>query len=164
MTWDAIGKDVDDPMHPGTPLPLAQILLVEDDPGDVAYTLDEFREHRLRNQVMVIGDGRQALDYLARRGAYHDAPTPDVLLLDLNLPGIDGRVVLDWVVNDPRLAHLHVVVLTASAVEEQMLRDFGLPAEQFFRKPVDFAQLIWMIRGVPRLSIVVDRDDPPLRP
>ena len=161
MTPDPMRDGADDPTHHGVPLPLARILLVEDDPGDVAYTLDEFREHRLRNQVTVIGNGRHALDYLARRGAHQDAPTPDILLLDLNLPGADGRVVLDWVINDPRLAHLHVVVLTASAVEEQMLRDFGLPAEHFFRKPVDFSQLIGLIRAVQRLSIVVDRGDPP---
>ncbi|GAA3452463.1 response regulator [Dactylosporangium matsuzakiense] len=147
------------------PLALVRILLVEDDPGDVAFTLDEFREHRLRNPVTVLGDGRRALDYLQQRGAYVSAPIPDILLLDLNLPGVDGRVVLDRVTADPRLAGLTVVVLTGSDIEERMLRDFGVPATHFFRKPVDFAQLIRLIRAVDELSVVIDRgratNDPP---
>jgi CheY-like chemotaxis protein len=136
---------------------LAHILLVEDDAGDVAYTVDEFREHRLRNPLAVLGDGLEAIDYLERRGAHADAPTPDILLLDLNLPGVDGRVVLDRVLGNPRLADLTVVVLTSSPLEEQMLRDFGVPAEFYFRKPVDFAQLATLIRGIDQFSIVVDR-------
>ncbi|GAA3275591.1 response regulator [Dactylosporangium vinaceum] len=136
---------------------LARILLVEDDPGDVAYTLDEFREHRLRNPVTVLGNGLHAVDYLERRGPHADAPVPDILLLDLNLPGVDGRVVLDRVLGNPRLADLTVVVLTGSPTEEQLLRDFGVPAEFYFRKPVDFAQLAALIRGVDQFSIVVDR-------
>ncbi|GGM37585.1 response regulator [Dactylosporangium sucinum] len=141
--------------------PLARILLVEDDPGDVAYTLDEFAEHRLRNPVTVLGNGRDALHFLARRAPYQDAQTPDILLLDLNLPIVDGRVVLDQVMADPALAKLVVVVLTGSAVEERMLRDFGIPSAYFFRKPVDFAQLAGLIRSVEQFSIVVGRDRPP---
>lgn len=136
---------------------LAHILLVEDDAGDVAYTLDEFREHRLRNPVTVIGDGLSAIEFLESRGSYAGVPAPDILLLDLNLPGVDGRVVLDRVLGNPRLADLTVVVLTSSPLEEQMLRDFGVPSEFYFRKPVDFAQLAGLIRSVDRLSIVVDR-------
>jgi CheY-like chemotaxis protein len=136
---------------------LARILLVEDDAGDVAYTMDEFREHRLRNPVTVLGDGITAIEYLERRGSYPDAPTPDILLLDLNLPGVDGRVVLDRVLGNPRLVDMTVVVLTGSPSEEQLLRDFGVPAEFYFRKPVDFAQLAALIRGVDQFSIVVDK-------
>ncbi|MGI5240248.1 response regulator [Dactylosporangium sp. CA-139066] len=148
---------------PGAPyeqLPLARILLVEDDPGDVAYTLDEFREHRLRNPVTVLGDGRHALDYLHRQGVYQDVPRPDILLLDLNLPVVDGWVVLDQVVADPLLAQLTVVVLTGSDVEERMLRDFGVPSAYFFRKPVEFAQLAGLIRSIEQFSLVVDRNPP----
>jgi CheY-like chemotaxis protein len=144
-------------LQPRSPV---RILLVEDDPGDIAYTLDEFHEHRLRNPVTVLGDGRRALDYLQRRGAYGDAPRPDILLLDLNLPGVDGRVVLDRVAADVGLAQLTVVVLTGSDAEESILRDLGVPAQHFFRKPVDFAQLIGLIRSVDRFSIVVDRESP----
>jgi len=136
---------------------LAHILLVEDDAGDVAYTIDEFREHRVRNPLTVLGDGLTAIDFLERRGAHVSAPRPDILLLDLNLPGVDGRVVLDRVLGNPELADLTVVVLTASPLEEQMLRDFGVPAEFYFRKPVDFAQLADLIRGIDHFSIVVDR-------
>ena len=139
------------------PPKLARILLVEDDSGDVAFTLDEFREHRLRNEVTVIGDGLAAIDYLERRGEHTDAPTPDIVLLDLNLPGVDGRVVLDRILNNPRLTDLTVVVLTSSPLEEQMLRDFGVPTEHFFRKPVDFAQLARLINGVDRYYLVIDR-------
>ncbi|WP_432972264.1 response regulator [Dactylosporangium sp. CA-233914] len=136
---------------------LAHILLVEDDAGDVAYTVDEFREHRLRNPLTVLGDGLEAIDYLERRGAYAEAPTPDILLLDLNLPGVDGRVVLDRVLGNPRLADLTVVVLTSSPLEEQLLRDFGVPSEFYFRKPVDFTQLAALIRSVDQFSLVVER-------
>ncbi|WP_238010685.1 response regulator [Dactylosporangium sp. AC04546] len=136
---------------------LARILLVEDDEGDIAYTLDEFREHRMRNPVTVLRDGLEAIEFLERRGAHPDAPTPDILLLDLNLPGVDGRVVLDRVLGNPRLAELTVVVLTSSPLEEQLLRDFGVPTEFYFRKPVDFAQLVALIRGIDQFSIVVDR-------
>ncbi|WP_426503891.1 response regulator [Dactylosporangium sp. McL0621] len=136
---------------------LAHILLVEDDAGDVAYTVDEFRAHRVRNPLTVLGDGLEAIDFLERRGAHAGAPRPDILLLDLNLPGVDGRVVLDRVLGNPDLAELTVVVLTGSPLEEQMLRDFGVPAEFYFRKPVDFAQLARLIRGVDQFSIVVGR-------
>lgn len=136
---------------------LARILLVEDDAGDVAYTLDEFRAHRLRNPLTVLGDGLEAIEYLEQRGRHAEAPTPDILLLDLNLPGVDGRVVLDRVLGNPRLADLTVVVLTGSPLEEQLLRDFGVPSEFYFRKPVDFAQLARLIRSVDQFSIVVDR-------
>ena len=139
------------------PLEVAHILLVEDDAGDVAYTLDEFREHHLRNPVTVIGNGLDAIDFLERRGAYEDAPTPDIVLLDLNLPGVDGRVVLDRILGNPELADLTVVVLTSSPLEEQMLRDFGVPTEFYFRKPADFAQLATLIRGIDQFSIVVDK-------
>ena len=140
----------------GTP-ELARILLIEDDAGDVAFTLDEFREHRLRNEVTVIGNGLEAIDFLEHRGAHADAQTPDIVLLDLNLPGVDGRVVLDRIISNRRLVDLTVVVLTGSPAEEQMLRDFGVPSEHFFRKPVDFAQLAKLIRGIDRYYLVVDR-------
>lgn len=136
---------------------LARILLIEDDTGDVAFTLDEFREHRLRNEVTVIGDGLEAIDFLERRGAHAAAATPDIVLLDLNLPGVDGRVVLDRILGNPGLADLTVVVLTSSPLEEQMLRDFGVPTEHFFRKPVDFAQLAKLINGIDRYYLVIDR-------
>jgi CheY-like chemotaxis protein len=136
---------------------LARILLVEDDAGDVAFTLEEFREHRLRNEVTVIGDGLQAIEFLEQRGAHAGAPTPDIVLLDVNLPGVDGRVVLDRILNNPRLADLTVVVLTGSPLEEQMLRDFGVPSEHFFRKPVDFAQLARLIHGIDGYYLVISR-------
>lgn len=144
-------------MNGDGPPELARILLIEDDSGDVAFTLDEFREHRLRNEVTVIGDGLAAIDYLERRGEHTDAPTPDIVLLDLNLPGVDGRVVLDRILSNPRLTDLTVVVLTSSPLEEQMLRDFGVPTEHFFRKPVDFAQLARLIHGIDRYYLVIDR-------
>ena len=144
-------------MNGDGPPELARILLIEDDSGDVAFTLDEFREHRLRNEVTVIGDGLAAIDYLERRGEHADAPTPDIVLLDLNLPGVDGRVVLDRILSNPRLTDLTVVVLTSSPLEEQMLRDFGVPTEHFFRKPVDFAQLAKLINGIDRYYLVIDR-------
>ncbi|MDG6110397.1 response regulator [Dactylosporangium aurantiacum] len=144
----------------GGPLEPAHILLVEDDAGDVALTLDELQEARLGNRITVLGNGLHAIDYLERRGPYRDATTPDILLLDLRLPGVDGRVVLDRVRINPGLANLTVVVLTASRVEEQILRDFGVPAQFYLQKPVDFRQLVALIRSIDGLGLAVHRERP----
>ena len=144
----------------GGQLESAHILLVEDDTGDVALTVDELLECRLGNRITVLNNGLHAIDYLERREPYQDAATPDILLLDLSLPGVDGRVVLDRVLINPELANLTVVVLTASRVEEQMLRDFGVPARFYLQKPVDFRQLVALIRSVDGLGLAVHRETP----
>jgi len=139
-----------DPVQP------IDILVVDDDLGDVAYARESFAEVRLANRVTVIRDGLSALAYLRRQPPYADVPRPDLLLLAMNLPLVDGRTVLETVRADPRLAHVTVVVLTASSIEEQVLRDLGIPADRYVRKPVDFEQIAALVRTVAHFYLRVE--------
>jgi CheY-like chemotaxis protein len=136
---------------------LIEILLVEDDPGDVMYTREVFAEHRIRNRLTVLTDGLDAVSYLRREGRFADAPRPDVVLLDLNLPGLDGRTVLEIIRADPQLSDIVVIVLTGSRLEERMLRDFGVQAEHYICKPVDFDRLVEVVRRIDTFYLQVER-------
>jgi CheY-like chemotaxis protein len=125
-----------------TVLPI-RILLIEDDPGDVLLTREAFADHKLRNDLEVIGDGRAALAHL--RGG---APLPDLILLDLNLPGLDGRDLLTAISEDPALRDIPVVVLTNSLVERDILRARQLRAVDYVCKPVDFLRLVEVVQRV----------------
>ena len=133
---------------PGSEGRAAHILLVEDDPGDRRLTMRALAEGKIRNVCHVAQDGEEALDYLCRRGKYKDpkdSPRPDVVLLDLNLPRIDGREVLEKVRADPALRGLVIVVLTTSDRQEDVVRAYELGANSYIRKPVtasDLAQLV----------------------
>ncbi|GGM28684.1 response regulator [Dactylosporangium sucinum] len=142
---------VDDPAIP------IEILLVEDDPGDVLITREAFADHKVRNRIAVCADGADALRYLRREPPYADAPRPDILLLDLNLPGVDGRAVLAAVHADPRLNDIPVVVLTSSTAEEDVLRSQELRVDTYIRKPVDFASLMHVVRRIETFYISVRR-------
>ncbi|GIJ43355.1 two-component system response regulator [Virgisporangium aliadipatigenens] len=133
-----------------------EILMVEDDAGDIAYTREMFAEHRLRNTMTVLSDGLQAIGYLRREPPYQDAKRPDLILLDLNLPMVDGRTVLEFIRNEPALREIVVVVLTTSEVEEQVLRGFGVPADRYVRKPVDFDRLVEVVRTVQDFYVQVE--------
>ena len=109
--------------EPGTPI---EVLLVEDDPGDVLMTREAFEEHKVRNRLTVVSDGAEALSYLRREGEYADAVRPDLILLDLNLPRRDGREVLAEVKKDDELCRIPVVVLTTSQADEDILRSYQL--------------------------------------
>ena len=119
---------------------LRPILLAEDNPNDIELILAAFKEANFLNQIEVVHDGEQALDYLFRRGAYagRPGPQPSVILLDLKMPKIDGREVLRQVRADPQLRHLPVVVLTSSREESDLLASYQLGANAFVVKPVDF--------------------------
>jgi len=132
-----------------------EILLIEDDPGDVLITREAFAEHKLRNRLTVLTDGAQAIEYLRREGRYVDAGRPDVILLDLNLPGIDGRAVLEVLQADPVLCRIPVVVLTASTAEEDFLRSARLRVDTYIGKPVDFARLVEVVRYIETFFISV---------
>ncbi len=134
-----------------------EILLVEDNPGDVRLTQEVLREGKVRNTLRVAGDGEQALAMLRREGAHHDAPRPDVILLDLNLPKKDGRTVLAEIKNDPLLHRIPVVILTTSKAEEDVLKSYDLNANCYITKPVDLDQFIKVIRMIEDfwLTIVV---------
>lgn len=139
------------------PIVPVEVLLVEDDPGDVLMTREAFEEHRLRNHLNVVSDGEEALAYLRGEGRYAGAPRPDLILLDLNLPRRDGREVLREVKNDERLRRIPVVVLTTSEAEEDVLRSYDLHANAYVTKPVDFERFVAVVRHIDDFFITVAR-------
>ncbi|SNQ50313.1 Response regulator rcp1 [Frankia canadensis] len=139
------------------PIVPVEVLLVEDDPGDVLMTREAFEEHRLRNHLNVVSDGEEALAYLRGEGRYAGAPRPDLILLDLNLPRRDGREVLREVKNDERLRRIPVVVLTTSEAEEDVLRSYDLHANAYITKPVDFERFVAVVRHIDDFFITVAR-------
>jgi CheY-like chemotaxis protein len=136
----------------GTPI---EVLLVEDDPGDVLMTQEAFEEHKVRNRLTVVSDGAEALSYLRREGEYADAVRPDLILLDLNLPRRDGREVLAEVKRDEELGQIPIVVLTTSAADEDILKSYQLHANAYVTKPVDFEQFISVIRQIDEFFVSV---------
>ncbi|MCC2669600.1 MAG: Two-component system response regulator [Armatimonadetes bacterium] len=124
------------------------ILLVEDNPGDVRLTIEALREGKVHNHLSIARDGVEALAYLRRQGAFGDAPRPDVILLDLNLPKKDGREVLAEIKADEHLRRIPVVVLTTSKAEEDILRSYALHANCYVTKPVDLEQFITVVRSI----------------
>jgi CheY-like chemotaxis protein len=130
------------------------VLLVEDDPGDVLMTREAFEEY-LNNRLDVVSDGSEALSYLRREGEYADAPRPDLILLDLNLPRRDGREVLAEVKADESLRHIPVIVLTTSQADDDVLRSYQLHANAYVTKPVDFDGFIEAIRQIDHFFVTV---------
>ncbi|MFF0286930.1 response regulator [Streptomyces sp. NPDC005262] len=140
-----------------TPVQPIEVLLVEDDPGDELMTREAFEDNKIRNTLHVARDGQEALDFLYRRGEYGDAPRPDLILLDLNLPRYDGRQVLEKIKSDPDLALIPVVVLTTSSAEEDILRSYKLHANAYVTKPVDLDQFISAVRQIDEFFVTVVR-------
>jgi CheY-like chemotaxis protein len=124
------------------------VLLVEDDDGDVLMTREAFEHYKLRNRLHVVGDGEQALQFLRKAGRYRDAPRPGLILLDVNLPRRSGLEVLAELKGDPDLLVIPVVMLTTSRAEEDILRSYSLHANAFVSKPVDFQQFVEAIRQI----------------
>lgn len=133
------------------------VLLVEDDPGDELMTREAFEDNKIGNTLHVVRDGEEALDFLYRRGEYENAPRPDLILLDLNLPKYDGRQVLEQVKSDTDLTDIPVVVLTTSAAEEDILRSYKLHANAYVTKPVDLDQFIRAVRQIDEFFVQVVR-------
>jgi CheY-like chemotaxis protein len=125
-----------------------EILLVEDNPGDVRLTREALKEGKIRNNLNVVGDGVEALRYLRREGPYTDSARPDLILLDLNLPKMDGREVLEAVKADPALRVIPIVVLTSSAAEKDIARAYDLHANCYVSKPVDLDQFIHVVKSI----------------
>jgi CheY-like chemotaxis protein len=134
---------------------VVDVLLVEDDPGDVLMTREAFEHHKLRNKLHVVADGVEALQFLRREGDYADAPRPGLVLLDLNLPRMDGREVLAEIKSDESLRTIPVVVLTTSEAEEDILRSYDLHANAYVTKPVDFDRFIDVIRQIDDFFVTV---------
>ena len=133
------------------------VLLVEDDPGDVLMTREAFEENKVANRLAVVNDGASAMEYLRKEGQYVDAPTPDMVLLDLNLPRMDGREVLAAMKSDDQLRRIPVVVLTTSEAEEDVLRSYSLHANAYVTKPVDFQRFIDVVRQIDDFFVSVVR-------
>ena len=124
------------------------VLLVEDDEGDVLMTREAFEFYKIRNTLHVVTDGEQALQFLHRTGPYTDAPRPGLILRDVNLPRRSGRVVLAELKQDPELLDVPVVMLTTSQADEDILRSYKLHANAYVSKPVDFEAFTAAIRQI----------------
>jgi two-component system, chemotaxis family, response regulator Rcp1 len=124
------------------------ILLVEDNPGDVDLAREGLEEGKVRNQLHVVGDGEAALAFLRRQAPYADAPRPDVILLDLNLPRKDGREVLAEIKADEELKLIPVVVLTTSEAEQDIVRSYKLHANCYVTKPLDLDQFVTVVKSI----------------
>ena len=125
-----------------------EILLVEDNPGDVRLTMEALKEAKVINNLTVLKDGEEALSYLRRQGSYAQAKRPHLILLDLNLPRKDGREVLAQIKADEALKRIPVVVLTTSQDEQDVLRSYNLHANCYITKPVDLDQFITVVRTI----------------
>ncbi|MBI5440702.1 MAG: response regulator [Deltaproteobacteria bacterium] len=125
-----------------------EILLVEDNPGDVRLTREALKQGKVLNRLHVVEDGVAALEFLHRRGVYAEAPRPDLILLDLNLPKKDGREVLQEIKGDESLRRTPVVVLTTSSSDEDILRSYNLHANCYVTKPMDLDQFIRVVESI----------------
>ena len=134
-----------------------EILLVEDDPGDVLMTQEAFNDYKIANRLTVLSNGEDAIAYMRKQGRYAGVATPDLVLLDLNLPRRDGREVLLDIKGDPQLRRIPVVILTTSEAEEDVIAAYDLHANAYVRKPVDFDQFVAAVRAIDDFFITVVR-------
>jgi CheY-like chemotaxis protein len=134
---------------------IVDVLLVEDDPGDILMTREAFQHHKIQNKLHVVTDGEQALQFLRRTGEYEGAPRPGLILLDLNLPRRSGHEVLAELKEDPQLRVIPVVILTTSQAEEDILRSYSLHANAYVSKPVDFERFMDVIRQIDSFFVTV---------
>lgn len=132
-----------------------EILLVEDSPSDAQLALEALQSAKVANRLSHVEDGVEAMQFLRREGSYHDAPRPDLILLDLNLPRKDGRQVLEELKDDPQLKRIPVVVLTTSRAEQDVLRSYALHANCYITKPVDFNQFMDVVKSIEHFWLAV---------
>ena len=135
---------------------LFNILLVEDNPGDVRLTQEAFKESKFVYKLYVVNDGEEALEFLYKKQKFRNVPTPDIILLDLNLPKIHGTEVLKEIKNNPELKIIPVIILTTSEADEDILKTYQLYANSYITKPVEFQKFLNVVRKVEEywLSIV----------
>jgi len=131
------------------------ILLVEDNQGDIRLTQEVFKDCRIRNELHICNDGEQAMDYLLLRGKYVHAVRPDLILLDLNLPRKDGRQVLNEVKQHEVLKNIPIVVLTTSSAEQDILRSYNLHANCYITKPIDLVQFVRVVKSIQDFWLVI---------
>ena len=137
-----------------------EILLAEDNPGDVKLTEKAFENGNVLNNLHVVGDGVEAMKFLRQEGEYADEPRPDLVLLDLNMPRKDGKEVLKDVKSDPELRRIPVVVLTSSAAEEDVVKSYDLHANAYLTKPVDFGGFIDVVERIEDFWLTVVKTPP----
>ena len=125
-----------------------EILMVEDNPGDVRLTVEALKEGKVRNILHTVEDGEEAMKFLRRQDIYAKAPRPDLVLLDLNLPKKNGREVLEEIKEDPDLKRIPVVILTVSEAEQDILKSYNLHANCYITKPVNLEQFIKVVRSI----------------
>jgi CheY-like chemotaxis protein len=141
-------------------LGVVDVLLVEDDPGDVYLIREAFAHDKVHNALHIVSDGVAALDFLHRRGAYPEAPRPDLVLLDLNLPLKDGREILAEIKADADLRTIPIVVLTTSEADEDIACSYDLGANAYVTKPVDFDRFIEVVRKIDDFFVTVVKRSP----
>ena len=127
---------------------VAEILLVEDNPGDVRLTLEAFKEGKMINNLSVVRNGVEAMAFLRGEGEYANVPQPDIILLDLNMPKMDGREVLAEIKKDDTLRHIPVIVLTTSEAEQDIIKSYDMHANCYITKPVDLDQFNTVIKSI----------------
>jgi chemotaxis family two-component system response regulator Rcp1 len=132
-----------------------EILLAEDNAGDVRLTQEAFKEGKILNQLHVVGDGVEALAFLRQEGEYKDSPRPDLILLDLNMPRMNGRELLAVIKQDEQLRRIPVVILTTSDAEEDIVRSYNMHANCYVSKPVDFDQFMRVVRSIQAFWLTV---------
>lgn len=125
-----------------------EILLVEDNPGDARLAIEALKENKVRNILYHVKDGVEAMAFLRREGEYADAPVPDLVLLDLNMPRKDGREVLAEVKEDPTLRKLPIVILTTSAAERDLMKSYDLHANAYVVKPLDLDRFVEVVQAI----------------
>lgn len=143
---------IPNPIEAPTPI---EILLVEDSPGDVRLTREALRDAKVQNNLHVALDGIEAMRFLGREGAHAEAPRPDLILLDLNLPRMSGREVLEQIKQNASLKSIPVVILTTSAAEEDIVRSYQLHANCYITKPVDLEQFIKVVKTIDNFWLAI---------
>lgn len=136
------------------------ILLIEDNPGDVRLTLEALRDGRISNQVSVVRDGEEAIDFMRQRGTHAEAERPHIVLLDLNLPKKDGREVLEEIKADPDLHRIPVIVLTTSSADRDVLLSYDLHANCYIKKPIEYDEFMQAVRGIENFWLKIVRLPP----
>jgi two-component system, chemotaxis family, response regulator Rcp1 len=136
------------------------ILLVEDNPGDARLTQEALKDSKVKNNLHIVNDGVEAMDFLYRRGNFTDVPRPDIILLDLNLPRMDGREVLHAVKADEILRRIPIVIMTTSNDEHDILKAYDLYANCYITKPVDFVRFIEIVKSIENFWFTIVRLPP----
>jgi chemotaxis family two-component system response regulator Rcp1 len=132
-----------------------EILLVEDNPGDVRLAVEALRDAKVANRLHIVEDGVEAMSFLRREGRYADVPQPNLILLDLNLPRKDGREVLAEIKQDADLKRIPVVILTSSAAEQDVVQAYNLYANCYITKPMDLDQFLKVVRSIEDFWLIV---------